>query len=66
VGWSVTLKCTTSQTIGERQPGAIIDKSELDKLPRVDAAFIEPMQAKLIDKLPEGDEWEYEAKFDGY
>jgi hypothetical protein len=28
-------------------PGAIIDKSELDKLPRVEAAFIEPMQAKL-------------------
>ena len=24
------------------------------------------MQAKLVDKLPEGENWEYEAKFDGY
>jgi bifunctional non-homologous end joining protein LigD len=47
-------------------PGAIIEKSELDKLPRGEAAFIEPMQAKLIDRLPEGDEWDYEAKVDGY
>ena len=28
--------------------------------------FIQPMAAALVDVLPTGDEWLYEAKFDGY
>ncbi len=28
--------------------------------------FIQPMAASLVDALPTGDEWLYEAKFDGY
>jgi DNA ligase D-like protein (predicted ligase) len=28
--------------------------------------FIEPMYAKLADELPQGKEWLYEVKFDGY
>lgn len=28
--------------------------------------FIEPMQAKIVSKLPEGNRWLYEVKFDGY
>jgi bifunctional non-homologous end joining protein LigD len=28
--------------------------------------FIEPMYARLVNKLPEGKEWLYEIKFDGY
>jgi len=28
--------------------------------------FIEPMAASLVDALPTGDQWLYEAKFDGY
>jgi len=28
--------------------------------------FIEPMYARLVQKLPEGEEWQYEIKFDGY
>jgi bifunctional non-homologous end joining protein LigD len=28
--------------------------------------FIQPMAALLVDALPTGDEWLYEAKFDGY
>jgi bifunctional non-homologous end joining protein LigD len=28
--------------------------------------FVSPMAALLVDKLPSGDEWLYEAKFDGY
>jgi bifunctional non-homologous end joining protein LigD len=24
------------------------------------------MAARVVDKLPEGDEWMYEVKFDGY
>ena len=49
-----------------RAPTATIRASELDQLPRAEPAFIEPMQAKLVDKLPEGSDWQYEAKFDGY
>src|SRR5262245_33821149 len=29
-------------------------------------AFVEPMIARLVPHLPEGDEWLYEVKFDGY
>ena len=29
-------------------------------------AFVAPMQARLVDKLPEGREWLYEVKLDGY
>src|SRR3954452_14460378 len=36
------------------------------KLPRARPAFIEPMKALLVDKLPVGPEWLYEVKFDGY
>jgi DNA ligase D-like protein (predicted ligase) len=28
--------------------------------------FVQPMAARVVDKLPEGDEWMYEVKFDGY
>jgi ATP-dependent DNA ligase len=28
--------------------------------------FIEPMYARLVNELPEGEEWLYEVKFDGY
>jgi DNA ligase D-like protein (predicted ligase) len=28
--------------------------------------FVEPMYAQLVQQLPEGDEWQYEVKFDGY
>jgi bifunctional non-homologous end joining protein LigD len=29
-------------------------------------SFIAPMMAKLTDKLPEGEQWTYEVKWDGY
>ena len=29
-------------------------------------AFIEPMPATVVRELPEGDEWLYEVKWDGY
>jgi bifunctional non-homologous end joining protein LigD len=29
-------------------------------------AFVEPMQAKIVTKLPEGDHWLHEVKWDGY
>lgn len=33
---------------------------------RVSPAFIEPMLLLRTEKLPEGDEWSYEIKLDGY
>jgi ATP-dependent DNA ligase len=35
-------------------------------LPSAKVRFIEPMYAKLVNELPEGKEWLYEVKFDGY
>jgi ATP-dependent DNA ligase len=32
----------------------------------VTARFVEPMQCLPVAKLPEGPNWEYEVKFDGY
>jgi bifunctional non-homologous end joining protein LigD len=29
-------------------------------------SFVEPMAAKVVDSLPEGDRWLYEVKWDGY
>jgi bifunctional non-homologous end joining protein LigD len=34
--------------------------------PSPDPAFITPMVARVVDQLPEGDDWIYEVKFDGY
>ena len=33
---------------------------------RTSPAFVTPMAAQVVKKLPEGDEWIYELKFDGY
>jgi len=30
------------------------------------AEFIEPMECALVSKLPEGSDWTYEVKLDGY
>jgi hypothetical protein len=35
-------------------------------LPLTKIKFIEPMYARLVNELPEGKEWLYEVKFDGY
>jgi len=39
---------------------------ELDALPRSSMKFVEPMQCQLVAQLPEGKDWEYELKLDGY
>ncbi|MBV9085399.1 MAG: non-homologous end-joining DNA ligase [Acidobacteriaceae bacterium] len=39
---------------------------DLDNVPQSPMEFIEPMQCKLVSTLPEGAEWQYEAKLDGY
>src|ERR1700741_1234882 len=38
----------------------------LDSLPKREAEFIEPMECALVSKLPEGSDWSYEVKLDGY
>jgi bifunctional non-homologous end joining protein LigD len=39
---------------------------DLTGLPEAKLAFLEPMQCKLVESLPEGSPWEYEIKLDGY
>ena len=39
---------------------------ELSALPAAELRFIEPMYALAVQTLPEGSEWLYEVKFDGY
>jgi bifunctional non-homologous end joining protein LigD len=34
--------------------------------PKAAPVFVEPMAAKVVDRLPEGDQWLYEVKWDGY
>jgi DNA ligase D-like protein (predicted ligase) len=38
----------------------------LERLPRETLHFIEPMYARLVQTLPQGKDWLYEVKFDGY
>jgi bifunctional non-homologous end joining protein LigD len=38
---------------------------DLDKLPRSEMKFVEPMLAKAVTELPEGAGWQYEIKLDG-
>jgi bifunctional non-homologous end joining protein LigD len=37
-----------------------------ENLPRRKAEFIEPMECALVSTLPEGPDWTYEVKLDGY
>src|SRR5258708_29345658 len=41
-------------------------RARLDALPRRKADFIEPMECALVSSLPEGSDWTYEVKLDGY
>src|SRR5213594_2638719 len=41
-------------------------RAVLDSLPRREASFIEPMECLSVSKLPEGLEWLWEIKLDGY
>src|SRR5499426_1355227 len=43
-----------------------MDAKSLQALPKAKIHFIEPMYALSVQKLPEGKEWFYEVKFDGY
>jgi len=43
-----------------------MNSKTLSALPKAEIHFIEPMYARLVSELPEGNEWLYEVKFDGY
>ncbi len=48
-------------------PGGILGATkELHALPQAQARFIEPMELTDVQALPDGQEWAYEAKLDGY
>jgi DNA ligase D-like protein (predicted ligase) len=38
----------------------------MQSLPKKDAAFVEPMECLAVSKLPEGSQWLWEIKLDGY
>jgi DNA ligase D-like protein (predicted ligase) len=54
---------TTSKNKKKRAPSA---KTPASKGHRAKPAFVTPMAAQVVKRLPEGDEWLYELKFDGY
>jgi len=45
---------------------ACIAIKKLNALPKRAAPFIEPMECLPTTKLPEGQQWLYEIKLDGY
>src|ERR1700674_2212603 len=42
------------------------NRTRLDSLPKIEASFVEPMECLSVSKLPEGLEWLWEIKLDGY
>jgi hypothetical protein len=40
--------------------------TEANRRPAAEVGFVEPMYALAVKNLPEGKEWFYEVKFDGY
>jgi len=51
---------------GAQRKASALPDIDFDALPEAEARFIEPMQCLPVDKLPEGGEWLYEIKLDGY
>src|SRR5712692_3408819 len=41
-------------------------RARLDSLPKTEASFVDPMECLSVSKLPEGLEWLWEIKLDGY
>jgi len=44
----------------------LVRSKDFSALPPAKIRFIEPMYARLVNELPEGRDWLYEVKFDGY
>src|SRR5690348_4972409 len=41
-------------------------RARLDSLPKIEASFVEPMECLAVSKLPEGPNFVWEVKLDGY
>jgi len=54
---------TTLKNKKKRAPSA---KTPALKRLRATPTFVTPMAAQVVKRLPEGDDWIYELKFDGY
>src|SRR5580700_4240207 len=54
---------TTSSLKGATQKEM---RARLDSLPKTQASFVEPMECQSVSKLPEGTQWVWEIKLDGY
>ena len=54
----------TPQPESAERPAA--SSLDLRSLPEAKIEFIEPMLAKTADRVPEGPQWQYEIKLDGY
>ena len=54
--WQSRRRTTEDTTRAPRTPSPV----------RVTPAFVTPMAAQVVKRLPEGDDWIYELKFDGY
>ncbi len=44
----------------------LVKSRDFNALPPAKVRFVEPMYALAVQKLPQGQEWLYEVKFDGY
>jgi DNA ligase D-like protein (predicted ligase) len=60
----------TNQVVGQSRRSQTIRPDAIHKnvstLPREKPGFIQPMQPELVRKLPTGEQWQYEVKWDGY
>jgi bifunctional non-homologous end joining protein LigD len=51
---------------GDDTRRAGVSASQIEKLPAVPPKYVPPMLATLVENPPEGDEWLFEIKWDGY
>jgi hypothetical protein len=62
----ITAAALVANLISLRDTTVAVAKTIKKSLSRQPARFVEPMQCLAVAKLPEGPDWEYEIKFDGY
>ena len=53
-------------TTKKKKKRGTLPKTSRSTPQRTSPVFITPMAAQVVQRLPEGDDWTYELKFDGY
>ena len=61
-----TTAAEAASRSGRRTPASATGRSRGGDARASVLRFVEPMQCRLVARLPEGDGWQYEIKFDGY